>query len=194
MAQSKAAGRGSGKRISPLGGAGLWLVVFAMFGAVLLPLVSLDRAPRSRLQPRSATLESRCYRHNRVEKRFARKMNKARRRSGRRRLSLDPEASKVAMTHTRSMFRRATLFHSPHSQLGRRVTRWSVLGENIGVGGGVKSLHKAFMASQLHRANILYSRFRHVGVGAAKKRGRLWVTVVFESRRDPGTRLRMPRC
>jgi uncharacterized protein YkwD len=194
VAQSKAAGRGSGKRISPLGGAGLWLVVFAMFAAVLLPLVSLDRAPRSRLQPRSATLESRCYRHNRVEKRFARKMNKARRRSGRRRLSLDPEASKVAMTHTRSMFRRATLFHSPHSQLGRRVTRWSVLGENIGVGGGVKSLHKAFMASQLHRANILYSRFRHVGVGAAKKRGRLWVTVVFESRRDPGTRLRMPRC
>jgi uncharacterized protein YkwD len=190
VAQSKSTGR----RVSRLGGTGIWLVVLAMFAAVMLPLVSFDRSPRSRLESRSATLESRCYRHNRMERRFARKMNKARRRTGRRRLSLDPEASKVAMTHTRSMFRRATLFHSPHRQLGRRVTRWTVLGENIGVGGGVKSLHKAFMASPLHRANVLYSRFRHFGVGAAKRRGRLWVTVVFESRRDPGTRLRMPRC
>ena len=194
MAQSKWRGRRPGGRVSRLSGTGIWLVVLAMFGAVMLPLVSFDRAPRARLEPRSATLESRCYRHNRMERGFARKMNKARRRSGRRRLSLDPEASKVAMAHTRSMFRKATLFHSPHGQLGRRVTRWTVLGENIGVGGGVKSLHKAFMASPLHRANVLYSRFRHVGVGAAKKRGRLWVTVVFESRRDPGTRLRMPRC
>ena len=172
----------------------LWIGVLAMLASVVVPLVSFDRTPRPSFASRSATLESRCYRHNRVERSFARKMNKARNRSGRRRLSLDPEVSKVAMAHTRSMFRRAVLFHSPQSQLSRRVTRWSVLGENIGVGGSVKSLHKAFMASQLHRANILYSTFRHVGVGAAKKKGRLWVTVVFESRRDPGTRLRMPRC
>jgi uncharacterized protein YkwD len=172
----------------------LWIGVLAMLAMVIVPLVGLDRAPRPSLEARSATLESRCYRHNRAERRFAKKMNKARHRSGRRRLSLDPEASKVATAHTRSMVRRNTLFHSPQGQLARRVTRWSVLGENIGVGGGVRSLHKAFMASPLHRANVLNSSFRHVGVGTKKKRGRLWVTVVFESSRDPGTRLRMPRC
>jgi uncharacterized protein YkwD len=173
---------------------GLWVAVVTMLASVVVPLVSFDRPPRPRFDARSVTLESRCYQFNRLERRFAKKMNKARRQNGRRRMSLDPEASKVAMAHTRSMFRRGSLFHSPHRQLGRRVTRWRILGENIGVGGGVKSLHKAFMASQYHRANILYSSFRHVGVGAAKRRGRLWVTVVFETRRDPGTRLRMPRC
>ncbi len=173
---------------------GLWIAVATMLASVVFPLVGFERAPRPKFQTRSFTLESRCYQFNRLERRFAKKMNKARSQNGRRRLSLDPEASKVAMAHTRSMFRRESLFHSPQRQLARRVTRWRTLGENIGVGGGVKSLHKAFMASQYHRANILYSSFRHVGVGAVKRRGRLWVTVVFETRMDPGTRLTMPRC
>ena len=98
------------------------------------------------------------------------------------------------MAHTRIMHRRKSLFHSPDAQLAHRVTRWRVLGENIGVGAGVKSLHKAFTASAPHRANMLYSSFRHLGVGVKKRNGRMWVTVVFESGTDPGTTLRMPRC
>jgi len=180
--------------VSSLSRNALWIGVLAMLATVIVPLIGLDRSPRPSLEARSAILESRCYRHSPIERGFARKMNKARNRSGRRRLSLDPEASQVAMAHTRSMFRRNTLFHSPQEQLSRRVTKWRVLGENIGVGASVKSLHKAFMASLLHRANILYSSFRHVGVGAKKRGARLWVTVVFESSTDPGTRLRMPRC
>lgn len=42
-------------------------------------------------------------------------MNKARSQNGRRRLSLDPEASKVAMVHTRSMFRRESVPQSPET-------------------------------------------------------------------------------
>jgi len=184
----------SRRLVSSLSRNALRIGVVTMLAIVVVPLVRPNLVPRPSLESRSATLDSRCYRYKPSERRFAKKMNKARDQSGRRRLSIDPEASKVARAHTRSMFRRRTLFHSPQEQLARRVTRWRVLGENIGVGNGVKELHKAFMASHFHRANILYSSFRHVGVGAARKKGRLWVTVVFESSNDPGTRLRMPRC
>jgi hypothetical protein len=50
------------------------------------------------------------------------------------------------------------------------------------------------MASPAHKDNILYAPFNYVGIGTATGFGRLWATVIFESRKDPGTRLRMPRC
>jgi len=33
-----------------------------------------------------------------------------------------------------------------------------------------------------------------VGVGALKAKGFLWVTVVFQATKDPGTTLWMPKC
>ncbi len=92
------------------------------------------------------------------------------------------------------MAKRSALYHTADRRLARRVTRWNVLGENVGVGYTVASLQKAFMASASHRANVLGSFFVHFGVGTRRKGGRLWVTVVFESVRNPGTRLRMPSC
>jgi uncharacterized protein YkwD len=50
------------------------------------------------------------------------------------------------------------------------------------------------MRSAGHRANILNSAFTYVGVGSVKKRGQLWMTLTFESRQNPGTRLSMPSC
>ena len=85
-----------------------------------------------------------------------------------------------------------TLFHS--TSLGSLVTRWKTLGENVGYAGSVKKVHRAFMNSAGHRANILRSAYRHIGVGVVKKGGRIWATVVFESRRNPGTTLKMPSC
>jgi uncharacterized protein YkwD len=92
------------------------------------------------------------------------------------------------------MARGSRLYHTPGWRLARRVTRWRVLGENVGVGNTVLPLQQAFLASPSHRANVLSKTFVHLGVGTKRKNGRLWVTVVFESRRNPGTRLRMPRC
>ena len=74
------------------------------------------------------------------------------------------------------------------------MTRWHSLGENVGYGTSVSQLHSAFMASPLHKANILGSDYRFVGVGVAKAGGYMWVTVVFEGKRNPGTTLRMPSC
>lgn len=135
-----------------------------------------------------------CWDYKRAERRMAKKINGARNRAGDRRLRLDPQLSRVARKHTREMLNRRVLYHTPSDVLGRRVTRWRSLGENIGAAGGVKRLYRLFMNSPTHRAITLTNSFRHMGIGTKRRGGRLWTTVVFESRRDPGTRLSMPSC
>ncbi len=130
-----------------------------------------------------------CYRPTRTEKSFIRKMNAARADAGKSALTLDIEMSKVSKVHTKEMVNAGSLFHTSSSTLGRRVTNWVLLGENVGVGATVKSLHAAFMGSTAHRANILLSSFRYVGVGAKKSGDRLWVTVTFEAKSNPGSPL-----
>ena len=134
----------------------------------------------------TGTASAACYSPNTAERGFARLINVAR---GSNDLRLDPELSKVAKVHTREMVRKKSLFHSTSTQLRNRITNWSSLGENVGVGSTVTSLHSAFMDSPAHRENIMYSTFRHVGVGVIKKDGRMWVTVIFEARSDPGSPL-----
>ena len=132
---------------------------------------------------------AKCYSPNAKERAFVRKMNQAREAAGKGRLRLDPEISKVSKVHTRDMAGDDSLYHTSTSVLGRRVTNWILLGENVGVGGTVSSLHSAFMNSPAHRANILLSSFKHVGVGVIQSGDRLWVTVTFEARSDPGSPL-----
>ena len=136
----------------------------------------------------------RCFRHKTGEKAFATKMNLARQAAGQPQLILDKQLSKVARKHTREMTAQSRLFHTSSGTLSNRVTRWTVLGENVGVGSTVVSLHAAFMDSPAHRSNVLYGTFRHVGVGTRAANGRLWVTVVFEASTNPGTRLPPPIC
>jgi uncharacterized protein YkwD len=40
-------------------------------------------------------------------------------------------------------------------------------------------MHRAFMHSPGHRANILNPAFRQAGIGIVKINGNLWVTEVF---------------
>lgn len=135
-----------------------------------------------------------CWKYKRSERRFARKINGERGDLNLRKLSLDPEVSKAARVHTRAMVNRNELYHTPSDKLRKRVTNWVVLGENVGVGGTVRSLHNAFMNSPAHRDNVLYSTFKYVGVGVKKSGGRMWVTIIFEAESNPGTPLRMPKC
>jgi uncharacterized protein YkwD len=130
-----------------------------------------------------------CYSNSQKEKDFARKMNSARDNNSRGGMILDPELSKAAKKHTMEMVNRDTLYHTPSDALRHRVTHWSTLGENVGVGSTVSSLHEAFMNSPAHRDNILFSSFRYVGVGTKTKNGRLWVTVIFEATSNPGSPL-----
>ncbi|CAN5568876.1 hypothetical protein BH20ACT23_BH20ACT23_11500 [soil metagenome] len=133
-----------------------------------------------------------CYKHSKRDRLLAKRTNSARAYAGVRKLSLDPHLSRVAKRQARAMARRRTLYHTP--SLGSLVTNWRSLGENVGYAGSVKSVHRAFMGSSVHKANILRSSYRHVGVGATKKGGYVWSAVVFESRKNPGTTLKMPSC
>lgn len=135
-----------------------------------------------------------CFESKPEELAFLNRINLARRAESRGRLQLDPELTKVARRHSREMTAKNLLQHTDTATFRRRVTNWTLLGENVGVGSTVESLHRAFMASASHRDNILFGSFRHIGIGTRERRGRLWVTVVFEAAKDPGTTLRMPGC
>lgn len=153
-----------------------------------IPAVSLDGVSAL------GASDNRCWTYKDSERGFARRINSERVLEGVGKLSLDPELSKSALKHTWEMVRNNELYHTPSDKLRRRVTNWTILGENVGVGGTVSSLHEAFMNSPAHRDNVLYNTFAHVGVGVVKKAGRMWVTVIFEAVADPGTTLSMPTC
>ncbi|HWC13172.1 MAG TPA: CAP domain-containing protein [Actinomycetota bacterium] len=158
-------------------------ILFA--GAVLATLLPAGSA---------VAADNPCWTYKTSEKGFNRKMNGARTNAGLGKLSLDPELSKAARVHTKEMVTRNELYHTPSDKLRNRVTNWIILGENVGVGSTVASLHQAFMDSPAHRENIMNATFRHVGIGVLKKNGRMWVTVIFEAVTDPGTPLSMPKC
>ncbi len=67
-----------------------------------------------------------------------------------------------------------------HSNLSDGVTvGWRKLGENVGRGPSVASLHDAFVNSPAHQANMLDASFGYVGVGVAYGGGQMWVAEVF---------------
>jgi uncharacterized protein YkwD len=135
-----------------------------------------------------------CFQQKASERRFVKKMNYARSQRDLGRLSFDKQLSHVARLHTKQMAAEHRLYHSNPKRLIERVTHEKLLSENVGRGGAVASIHKAFMDSDAHKANILRSNWRHVGVGTATRDGVVYVTVVFESRRDPGTTVKPPSC
>jgi uncharacterized protein YkwD len=157
------------------------MVVIALAGS--LAIMSLPSA--------GASTES-CWKSRSKEKSMAKKINKARSKNGEHKLGLDPELSLVARRNSRRMAKKEVLVHT--SNLGGKVTHWKLLGENIGYGVSVNQLHSMFMNSEVHKDNILNEPFRHIGVGVVKKGDYLWVSVVFESKKDPGTTLNMPSC
>ena len=83
-----------------------------------------------------------------------------------------------AHLHTERMIDAGEIYHNPNlADVTGPV--WSRIGENVGVGGNVEMLHRAFMNSPGHRANVL-GDFTHVGIGAQRgPTSRLWVTFVF---------------
>ena len=138
------------------------------------------------------TAEPVCWQWTPAEQEFHAKINQERERREIPRLRLDPELSKVAERHSYEMREAGRLYHTPEDKLRNRVTRWEILGENVGVGASADSLHRAFMDSDAHRRIILHRPFNYVGVGVKLDGDRMWVTVIFEAYLDPGTTLEMP--
>jgi uncharacterized protein YkwD len=121
-----------------------------------------------------------------AERSFVASINSARHASGRSHLATSSSLTSVARTWARSLARSGRLAHN--SRVTSQVRSWHYLGENVGVGGSTSSLHRAFMGSPSHRANVLSTRYTRVGVGVAYGHGRMWVVEVFERPAAAATR------
>ena len=99
----------------------------------------------------------------------------------RRALRLARVLSRYATHHSRAMADRGFIFHSSEDDLRAALAgiEWTVAGENVGVGDSLEDLQDAFMASAVHRRNILTRTYNHAAVGVVDDDGRVWVTVVF---------------
>lgn len=106
-------------------------------------------------------------------------INKARAAYDRGPVRLTDSLSNYARRHSRTMAAKNRLYHNPYLAQWLDNWSWTILGENVGVGGTTTSLHNAFMASPGHRANNLNRRYKEIGVGIVSSGGRLWVTVIF---------------
>lgn len=87
-----------------------------------------------------------------------------------------------ARGHTSAMIEAGDLFHSTSAEMASYGTNWELMGENVGLGPDVTSIHEAFMRSTSHRANIL-GEFDRIGVGIDRNgAGTIFAAIVFMRR------------
>ena len=104
-------------------------------------------------------------------------LNQDRQAHGLRALPIQNEAQAKAQAWAEKLARENRLYHSNlRDGFG---PGWCSLGENVGLGPSVDSIERAYMNSPGHRANILASKWTHVGVGYAKRGNTVFTVQVF---------------
>ena len=102
---------------------------------------------------------------------FLAKINASRAADGLVPLSVDGSLQSHARNHTQDMIDSGGIYHSTSAELQAAAgSGWSKLGENVGRGGSVSSLHTAFMNSPGHKANIV-GDYNKVGIGTGTSDG-----------------------
>jgi hypothetical protein len=93
-------------------------------------------------------------------------------------LQVHGELTGVARSWASHMADVGSISHNPSlaSQVGGG---WRKLGENVGTGGSVDSLHQAFVNSPGHYRNLVDPAYTHIGVGVVERNGVLWTAHVF---------------
>jgi len=113
-----------------------------------------------------------------LESDFVAKVNAERSARGLTKLSVASDLVSAARAHSKQMADEHNLYHNP--ELGTDVGGWKKLGENVGKGPSVSSIHTAFMNSSGHKRNILDSDWTQVGIGVVvDSAGTIWVTEIF---------------
>jgi hypothetical protein len=154
-----------------------WLLIVTVAGAAT---ITADGLPE---RPETAASAGEGWRFKPAERCLMRKVNGARQRRGLARLRWSRQVGYVARRHARRMARARGIWH--HPRLGRVITRWDRLGQNVGRGAGCRQLFRAFMSSSKHRSIIL-GTWRFMGAGVVRAGGRMYVHQVFEWHRRPG--------
>ena len=112
---------------------------------------------------------------------FFASLNTARGGAGLAPLTADPALDVIANEWSGQMANENHLYHRPDHRVqieARVTTAWTRIGENVGKGSDVPSLHAAFMASAGHRSNIL-GDYNRLGVGVVVRDDVIWVTFNF---------------
>ena len=98
------------------------------------------------------------------------------------------DVASMAVAHSVEMAQAGTIWHGSFvSQGNLKALNASLLGENVGMGGDVATIHAAFMASDHHRENILDPGFNQVGIGVIVSGGTVYVTEDFLHSKGGGT-------
>lgn len=108
---------------------------------------------------------------------FVSRINSERSSRGAAPLTVRGDLVAAAQAQAQRMADKSQLFHNPN--LAGSVSHWSLLGENVGYGPDTAAVHRAFMNSAPHRANILNARYTEVGVGVVVRDDVVWVAEVF---------------
>jgi uncharacterized protein YkwD len=108
---------------------------------------------------------------------FASMVNDVRSRNGAPQLNVTERLSSLARRHSERMAERGELYHSNLRRVFRGFN-YQMVGENVGYGGSLDQLLRAFMNSPAHRQNIV-GTWRKTGVGVYWQGDRVWVTQLF---------------
>jgi uncharacterized protein YkwD len=92
-------------------------------------------------------------------------------------LQLNHRLSPESWEHSRSMGRRAELFHTPDLASIIEPFGATLWGENVGVARTLARVLALMMASPSHRHHLVDPRLRWVGIGVVKMHGWLWITL-----------------
>ncbi len=104
-------------------------------------------------------------------------LNAARAAAGLSPVEMHSDLTDDASAWSRHMLEQGSLSHNPN--LSSVAPNWDKLGENVGVGTSIASLHTAFMDSPGHRGNVL-GDYDYVGIAVVEETSsKLWITVVF---------------
>lgn len=145
-----------------------------------LPLAAFAAAPAG-AQEAAATDERPA-----AEQQFLDLVNQERTAEGLGSLVVNAELAGIARSWSDVMAAEDHLHHNPN--LSESYTgEWQRLGENVGytrypgmsVDVKVTQLHRAFMESPGHRANVLQPAYNQVGIGVTLAGDALWVTLAF---------------
>lgn len=110
------------------------------------------------------------------ETRMVARINHTRAEQGLPALRVSPALSTYARHHAADMSGGRALFHTASFSA---ICCWRAVAENVGYGSYGRVVHRAFLASAPHRANILDPRMLAVGIGMVRRGDQVWVAEVF---------------
>lgn len=172
--RTTATGRRHGRPLQPAL-VGLACALVAVVTALRVPFPSDEAAERKSVIPVAASTSTA---DPGIEQDFINRINQLRASKGLQQLQVDAELTAIGRRWADHMSRNG-LAHNPNFK-NEVKQNWALLGENVGKGPDVPSIHKAFVDSPAHYKNLVEPRFEKIGVGVVVDgSGLIWTAHQF---------------